>query len=155
MKKLFYITIGLGLFIAFSCKKSTPAATPTPAPTSIGNLSVDGVAISNLSHSSFVNGSNFGVIAYNSSGSNPELQVTFSGTVTPSYGTYPITTGTVSYGKCTLTYSDTGATSPSTASAGYVNVATSGTAPNNTLSFSNISVVGGAGHHILTGTITY
>jgi hypothetical protein len=152
MKKLFYITIGLGLFIAFSCKKSTPDPTPAPPPTTIGNLTVDGAAIGGLSHSSFLNGGNFAVIAYGSN-SNPELQVTFSGTTTPTYGTYPITTGTVTYGKCTFTYSDTGYTS--TAASGIVNVVTSGTAPNNTLSFSNISVTGAAGHHLLTGTITY
>ncbi|HXD94574.1 MAG TPA: hypothetical protein VNX01_15315, partial [Bacteroidia bacterium] len=69
------------------------------------------------------------------------------------YGTYAITTGTVTYGKCTFTYSDTGYTS--SAISGYVNVVTSGTAPNNTLSFSNIYVNGNAGHHTLTGTITY
>jgi hypothetical protein len=152
MKKLFYITIGLGLFIAFSCKKNTPSSQPTPAPTSIGNLTVDGVAIGNLSHSSFMNGGNFGVIAYGAN-SNPELQITFSGTTTPTYGTYAITTGTVTYGKCTLTYLDTGATA--SAISGYVNVVTSGTAPYNTLSFSNISVNGNAGHHTLTATITY
>jgi hypothetical protein len=151
MKKLFYITIGLGLFVAFSCKKNTPSS-PAPGPTSIGNLNVDGVAVSNIAHSSFINSGNFAIIAYGPN-SNPELQVTFSGSVTPSYGTYPITTGTVTYGKCTITYSDTGYTS--SASSGYVNVVTSGTAPNNTLSFSNISVSGAAGHHILAGTITY
>ncbi|HTA62913.1 MAG TPA: hypothetical protein VK835_10675 [Bacteroidia bacterium] len=156
MKKLFYITIGLGLFIAFSCKKNTPSSQPTPAPTSIGNLSVDGAAISNLVHSYFMNGGNFAVIAYGSN-SIPELQVTFSGTTTPTYGTYAITTGAVTYGKCTLTLSDTvaGTVSTSTASSGYVNVTTSGTAPNNTLSFSNITVAGGAGHHTLNATITY
>ncbi|HXU28397.1 MAG TPA: hypothetical protein VN698_14300, partial [Bacteroidia bacterium] len=99
MKKLFYITIGLGIFIAFSCKKNTASSQPTPAPTSTANLSVDGTAISNLSHSTFMNGGNFGVIAYGAN-SNPELQVTFSGTVTPTYGTYVVTTGTVTYGKC-------------------------------------------------------
>lgn len=151
MKKLFYITIGLGLFIAFSCKK-TPTPTPAPAPTSIGNLTVDGVAIPGLSHSSFMNGGDFGVIAYGSN-SNPELQVVFSGTATPSYGTYAVTTGTVTYGKCTITYSDTGYSS--TAISGIVNVVTSGTAPYNTLSFSNIAVNGNAGHHTLTATITY
>jgi|GEM_PF-1630609 hypothetical protein len=154
MKKLFYITIGLGLLIAFSCKKSTPAATPTPAPTSIANLTVDGVAINNLTHSSFINGSNFGVIAYNpSSSSGPELQVTFSGTTTPTDGTYAVTTSTINYGQCTVAYSDSGNTSYGTS--GRVNVVTSGTAPNNTLSFSNLSVSGVAGHHTLTGTITY
>jgi hypothetical protein len=152
MKKLFYITIGLGLFIAFSCKKSTTSSNSSPAPTSIGNLTVDGVAISNITHTSFMNGGNFGVIAYGKN-SNPELQVTFSGTTTPTYGTFVITNGTVTYGNCTFIYSDTGYTSP--ASSGNVNVVTSGTAPNNTLSFSNISVNGGAGHHILSGTITY
>jgi hypothetical protein len=152
MKKLIYITIGLGLFIAFSCKKNTPSSSSTPTSTSVGNLSVDGAAISNLSHSSFINGGNFAVIAYGTN-SNPELQVTFSGTVAPTYGTYAVTTGTVSYGKCTITYSDTGYTSSATS--GYVNVVTSGTAPNNTLSFSNITVNGGAGHHTLTATITY
>ncbi|MFI5141278.1 MAG: hypothetical protein ACHQII_02880 [Bacteroidia bacterium] len=154
MKKLYYITIGLGLFIAFSCNKNTASSPPAPGPTSIGNLSVDGVAISNLSHSSFLNSGNFAVIAYGP-GSHPELQVTFYGTATPTYGTYAITTGTVTYGKCTITYSDTGASSPSTATSGFVNVVTSGTAPNNTLSFSNISISGGAGHHTLTATITY
>jgi len=152
MKKLFYITIGLGIFIAFSCKKNTASSQPTPAPTSTANLSVDGTAISNLSHSTFMNGGNFGVIAYGAN-SNPELQVTFSGTVTPTYGTYVVTTGTVTYGKCNITYSDTGYTS--TATSGYVNVVTSGTAPYNTLSFSNIHVNGPAGNHTLTATITY
>jgi hypothetical protein len=152
MKKLFYITIGLGLFVVFSCKKSTPSPTPTPAPTTIGSLTVDGAAVGSLTHTSFMNGGNFGVIAYGSN-ANPEIQVTFSGTTTPTYGTYVIATGTVTYGKCTFIYSDTGYTS--SASSGFVNVATSGTAPNNTLSFSNISVSGAAGHHTLTGTITY
>ena len=152
MKKLFYITIGLGLFIAFSCKKSTPNQTPAPPPTSIGNLTVDGVAVNGLSHSSFMNGGDFGVIAYGSN-SSPELQIVFSGTTTPTYGTYAVTTGTVTYGKCTISYSDTGYTS--TATSGLVNVVTSGTAPYNTLSFSTIYVNGGAGRHTLTATITY
>ena len=152
MKKLFYITIGLGLFIALSCKKNTASSQPTPAPASTGNLTIDGVAMNNLSYSSFMNGGNFAVIAYGAN-SNPELQVTFSGTVAPTYGTYAVTTGTVTYGKCSISYSDTGYTSA--ASSGFVNVVTSGTAPNNTLSFSNISVTGAAGHHILNATITY
>ena len=152
MKKLFYITIGLGLFIAVGCNKSTPSSQPTPAPTPTNSLTVDGAAVSNITHTSFMNGGNFGVIAYGAN-ANPNLQVTFSGTVTPSYGTYVVTTGTVTYGKCTITYSDTGYTSA--ASSGFVNVVTSGTAPNNTLSFSNISVTGAAGHHNLTATITY
>lgn len=152
MKNLFYLTIGIALCIALGCKKNTASSQPTPAPTSIGNLNVDGTAISNVSHSSFLNGGNFAVIAYGAN-SNPELQVTFSGTTTPTYGAYAITSGSVSIGKCTVTYSDTGYTS--TAVSGVVNVNTSGTAPYNTMSLSNITVNGGAGHHTLNATITY
>lgn len=149
IKKICYIAVVI--FIACGCKKSTPASSTPPA-TTASSLSIDGVAVSNLTHSSFINGSNFGVIAYGLN-SNPELQVTFSGTNTPTSGTYAIAAGTVSYAKCLVTLSDTGYAS--SAASGYVNIVTSITASNNTLSFSNISVTGNLGHHIISGTITY
>src|SRR5665213_2802695 len=148
MKKFCYITILL--FIAYSCKKNTTNTTPTNnTTTTVTSFSVDGVAVNNRAHSSFLNGGNYGIIAYGAN-SNPELQVTFSGTTTPTSGTYAITTGTVTYAKCLFTLSDTGYTS--TATSGYVNVVTS---PNNFINFSNISVGGNGGNHSLSGTITY
>jgi hypothetical protein len=149
MKKIGYITIVF--FMALSCKKSTSTSTKTTTAT-VTSLSVDGVAVSNPTHSSFMNGGNYGVIAYGANG-NPEIQITFYGSTAPSYGTYIITSGTVSYGKCLFTLSDTGYTS--SAISGSISVATSATAPNNTASFSNISVNGNGGHHTVSGTITY
>ncbi|HKC69184.1 MAG TPA: hypothetical protein VKG26_13190, partial [Bacteroidia bacterium] len=111
----------------------------------------------NLSHSSFINGGNFGVIAYGAN-SIPELQITFSGTVTPATGTYAITTNTVSYGLCSFTLADTTGGSQAQASVaahGYVTVTASGASPNSALTFSNISVTGSSGHHTLSGTLYY
>ena len=149
MKKICYITILF--FVALSCKKSSTASTKS-ATTTATSFSVDGKPISNPTHSSFMNGGNYGVICYGLNG-NPEIQITFYGSAAPVYGTYSIATGTVTYGSCLLTLSDTGYTS--SAISGLVNVITSNTTPNNTLTFSNISVTGNAGHHILSGTITY
>ena len=153
MKKV--ISITLIIFIVLSCKKSTPSSVPAST-TVVSSFSVDGATISNPSHSSFMNGANFGVIAYGAN-SNPEIQITFFGSVAPAYGTYQITAGTISYGQCQFILSDTlsNVQGNSPATTGYVNVVTSSTAPKNKVAFSNISVTGNGGHHIVSGTITY
>jgi hypothetical protein len=150
MKKNCFIAIVF--FVVFGCKKSSTTSTKSSATTTVSSFSVDGVSVNNPTHSSFMNGGNYGVIAYGANG-NPELQITFYGSIAPVYGTYAITTGTVTYGRCLLTLSDTGYTS--TAISGAVNVTTSSSSPNNTLNFSNIPVTGNCGHHTLSGTITY
>jgi hypothetical protein len=150
MKKICYITIVL--FTVFGCKKNSSTTTKSSTPTTVSSFSVDGISVNKPTHSSFMNGGNYGVIAYGAN-SNPEIQITFYGSTAPSYGTYAITTGTVTYGRCLFTLSDTGYTSSATS--GFINVVTSGTAPNNIASFSNISVSGHAGHHIVSGTVTY
>ncbi len=149
MKKNCFIAIVF--FIVLGCKKSSSTSTKTTA-TTLTSLSVDGIAVNNPTHSSFMNGGNYGVIAYGTNG-NPEIQITFYGSTAPSYGTYIITSGTVSYGKCLFTLSDTGYTS--SAISGSISVVTSATAPNNIASFSNISVNGNGGHHTVSGTVTY
>ena len=154
MKKFSLVLVVL--CIAFSCKKKS-TTTPTPVtttPQAVTSFSIDGVAITNLTHASFQSDSaHFGVIAYGAS-SIPELQIIFSGTVAPSYGTYQITSGSVTFAKCSFTLTDTN-NYHSTALAGLVNVVTSGTAPNNVATFTNIAVGGSAGNHNISGTITY
>jgi hypothetical protein len=149
-----YLLLVLVLFIGFSCKKNTSNSsnnsTSNPVVTT---FSIDGKTVSNLSHSSFASDStHYGVIAYGAN-ANPEIQIIFSGTVTPAAGTYQITNGSVTFAKCSVTLSDTGYSY--IASSGYLNVTTSATAPDNTVSFNNIAVNGSAGHHTVSGTITY
>lgn len=150
MRKFFYIAIAFFLF--FGCKKNTSTSTKASTQTATSSFSIDGKPVNNPTHSSFNNGGNYGVIAYGDGG-NPGIQITFYGTVAPAYGNYAIVAGTVSYSSCTFTLSDTGYTS--SASSGLVKVVTSNTTPNNTLSFTNVAVSGNAGHHVLSGTITY
>jgi len=152
MKKISFLIVVL--CITFSCKKKDATTNNTnTTPQAVTTYSIDGVAVTNLTHTSFKNDSaHFGVVAYGAN-ANPEIQIIFSGTVAPTYGTYQMTTGNVTYAKCSLTLSDTNY--HSTASAGYINVVTSGTAPNNVATFTNIAVSGGLGNHVVSGTITY
>ncbi len=150
MKKLCFLLFVF--FIAVACKKKTSTTTNPLNTTTITNFSVDGQPVSNLTHNTFMNGGNFALVCYGLN-SNPEIQITFSGTVTPSYGTYAITNGTVTYAKCNFTLSDTGYTEA--ASSGYINVTTNGAAPYNVATFSNVAVSGNAGNHTISGTITY
>ncbi|MEO8760304.1 MAG: hypothetical protein ABI388_04135 [Bacteroidia bacterium] len=153
MKKLSLIILVLG--IAFACKKKDPASTTYPiAATAVTTFSIDGHAATNLRHASFKNDSaHYGVIAYDTINGSPEIQIIFSGTVTPGSGMYQIITGIVGAGKCSFTLLDT--SHQSSASSGFVNVTTSNTAPNNVATFSNVAVGGGAGNHIISGSITY
>ena len=143
---------GCLLGVLTSCKKNSandPSVSPTPV---VSSFTIDASVMSNPTHTSFMNGNNFGVIAYGTN-ANPQIQLTFFGSGAPSTGTYPITAGSLTYGMCTLTLSDTGYTS--TASYGSVYVTTSSAMPKNTLSFTNIAVSGAAGSHRVSGTITY
>jgi hypothetical protein len=150
MKKLGLLV--MLVFVAISCKKNTTTTTPKTT-TTVSSFSIDNKSVVVASHNSFHSDStHFGVIAYGAN-ANPEIQIIFYGTIAPNYGTYQITSGAVTYGKCSLTLSDTGYTSA--ASSGFINVTTSGTAPYNTATFSNVSVSGGAGNHMVSGTITY
>ena len=142
------------LLIAFSCKKKDSTATNTSTvPPTVTTFSIDGHEVTGLTHNSFKSDStHYGVIAYGNN-ANPEIQIIFSGTVAPIYGTYQITSSTPTFALCSLTLSDTGY--HSSASTGYVNVVTSTTAPNNVATFSNVAVSGALGHHTVSGTITY
>lgn len=142
------------LLIVFACKKKDSTTSTNTTPQTVTTFSIDGIAATGLTHASFKEDSaHYGVIAY---GTNaiPEVQIIFSGTVAPSYGTYQITSGNVTFAKCSFTLTDTNNTR-STASTGLVNVVTSGTAPYNVATFTNIAVSGSAGNHTLSGTITY
>ena len=154
MKKKFnsYFLITLYVIILFTCsckKKDTPQQATASHPTT--NISIDGAAVTNMTHTSFNSSGNYGVVAY-ASGGNPEIQIIFFGTQAPNTGTYIITSGTLSSGYCTFAFSNS--TGNSSANLGSVNV-TAGAAPYNSVSFSNISVSGSGGNHSVSGTITY
>ena len=126
MKKLFVFASSLAvvLLVGFACKKSTtttPATTSTSSTTgstttastntTTTNFTVDGAAVSNISTPSGqanpTAGSNeYDVLAFAGSGS-PSIQISFTGTVTPANGSYPIIAGTTpSAGKCCFLFSN-------------------------------------------------
>lgn len=138
------------VFLWISCTKQNTQPQHPASQGVTSSLTVDDTAVANLSHSSFNNAGNFGIIAYGANG-NPEVQITFSGSQQPSSGQYLIIAGTPSFGKCTFSLAKGSGTS--TASSGVVTIAYS----SNTYaaSFSNISVSGSGGSHMVSGTVTY
>ena len=150
--RTFFLAISCMLLVGISaCKKESGAPKPASAQTTPTSFIVDDTAVANPTHNSFTTGGNFGIIAYGSGG-NPELQIVFSGAQTPASGTYLITSGALSLGKCTFSFSTAQGTS--TASNGSVNIIWNG-GTNNVCTFSNTSVGGGAGNHFVRGSITY
>ncbi len=151
-RRLFLVTlIGAVLLFIYACKKESSAPKNTSSQTTTTSFIVDDTTVANPTHNSFNSSGNFGVIVYGQSG-NPELQITFSGAQTPASGTYIITSGALSLGKCTFSFSNIHGTS--TASAGSVDI-TWGSGTNSVCTFSNTNVGGGAGNHTIRGTITY
>jgi hypothetical protein len=152
-KTVFIFLSALSCFVLVfisSCKKEQSPA-KTNSQTNQTSFIVDDTTVANPTHSSFNSSGNFGIVVYGSGG-NPELQIVFWGSQPPGSGTYIITSGQPSYGKCTFSFSNTHGTS--TAISGSVNV-TEGASSNNVATFSNTSVGGSAGNHIIRGTITY
>lgn len=144
--------VGVVVLCFVSCKKESgaPKKQNTNQQTT-SSLVVDDTAITNLTHNSFNNNGKFGIIIYGSSG-NPEVQITFYDSQTPASGTYQITSGNISFGSCSFSYSNLNGTS--TASGGLVTITWQG-GTNNVASFTNIYAGGGAGNHHITGTVTY
>lgn len=133
-----------------SCKKESAAPKKTQQTTAT-SLTVDDTAVGNLTHNSFNNSGNFGVICYGNGGA-PEVQISFYGSQTPTTGTYIIASGTPTIGKCSFVFSNSNGTS--TATSGSVYVEWHG-GTSNVVSFTNVYVGGSGGTHRVSGTITY
>jgi hypothetical protein len=149
-KKAILTAIGT-IAIVTGCKKSGSTSAPTKNHTVSSTLTIDDTAVANISHNSFNNNGKYAIIAYGAGG-NPEVQITFWDGQSPGSGQFLITSGTVSFGKCSFAFSNSSGTS--TASMGVVNLSySSGTTY--LASFSNINVAGGAGSHKVSGSFTY
>ena len=166
MKKIFTIAsvLGLGLLIAFSCKKSSTTTTPpannnntNTVPTTM-NLTVNGTAATNMSAGSFSNTASSSYIVTFMDGSGyPQVQLKFGGTTFPASGTYTIVTisGTTTppAGKCGFVLTPS-AGSLATASSGVVTVAAAAT-PSNTAYFTNIICTTGPNTYTVSGAAKY
>jgi len=166
MKKIFTIAsvFALGLVITFACKKSTTTTPPSTSTSSttgtnstVTSLTIDGTAASGITASGGSNGSGeYQLYASNPNNIYPEVEITFSGTVTPS-GSYAISlysnTVTPAPNHCYFQYYPSFSGS-AIATSGVVTV-TAGT-PSNTAVFSNVVCTGtSVGTHTLSGTFKF
>ena|ERR1700757_2124933 len=164
MKKIFTIAsvFALGLVITFACKKSTTTTPPASTTSTTGSnstvtsLTIDGTAASGITASGGAGSGVYQLYASNPTNLYPEVEISFSGTVTPS-GSYAISaysnTVTPAANHCYLQYYPSFSGS-AIATSGVVTV-TAGT-PSNTAVFSNIVCSGtSVGTHTLSGTFKF
>jgi hypothetical protein len=149
--KFFLVALITAALFVCSCKKKTTPQQTAPVSHPSTSITVDDTVIPNQTHTSYSSTANYNVISY-ASGGNPEIQITFKGAPAPNNGTYLIANGTPAYGYCSFTFSNAAGTSSS--NSGYVTISAAA-APYNTVTFSNITVGGTAGSHVISGTITY
>ena len=153
-----FITLS-ALFTIYSCtKKSSSTSTQSNQPTQTNpntNFSIDGVPANCPNSDGTANASNatYNVLAIDNSG-YPQLKITFHGAITPSIGTYSIINGTVSGGAyCNFLLTEAG-NYTATPSSGTVTISTVST-HSYEATFNNLTCMGSAGTHVVSGTIGY